>query len=77
MIELAQLPIQIQQLIEAKTPVEIVNNGQLVAILNPNLQVQQKSLFDIFASADPNLADIELDLPPRTFSHRPIPFENE
>mgnify|MGYP007027893271 CR=1 FL=1 len=34
-------------------------------------------LYDIFANADPAVADIEFELPPRTISSRPIPFEDD
>ena len=34
-------------------------------------------LYDIFANADPAVADIEFELPPRTTSSRPIPFEDD
>lgn len=78
--ELSQLPSVIQnQITHAKAPVEIVNNGQVVATLNPTISGinKKQSLYDIFANADPAVADIEFELPPRTMSNRPIPFEDE
>lgn len=91
-LELSQLPTVVQQqLIQAKTPVEIVSEGKVVATLNPAFETMAKkqdfempqqsikkpSLYDIFANADPAVADIEFDLPPRTISNRPIAFEDE
>lgn len=38
---------------------------------------KKPSLYDIFANADSAVADIDFELPPRTISNRPIPFEND
>ncbi len=34
-------------------------------------QQKEKTLFDCFADADPSIADIELDIPPRSHAQRP------
>lgn len=74
MFELSQLPAVIQQQItQAKTPVEIVNNGQVVATVNPtvnammNFEKIPNSAYDYVMSLDMDerVADIEFDLPPR------------
>lgn len=73
MYELSQLPVTIQQHItEAKAPVEIVNNGQVVAMLNPTFEKLSKkadfvSAYDYFKNipVSDEIADIEFDLPPR------------
>lgn len=42
-LELSQLPMVVQQqLTEAKTPVEIVSNGKVVATLNPAFETMAK-----------------------------------
>ena len=45
-LELSQLPMVVQQqLTEAKTPVEIVSNGKVVATLNPAFETMAKKCF--------------------------------
>ncbi len=41
---------------------------QLMQVANPK---PQKTLFDCFAEGDPQVADIELEIPPRSTAQRP------
>lgn len=79
-IELSQLPFEVQQHIMATTtPVEIVNHGRLVAIIQPQSSKVQQNAYDFFANLDypEHIADIELELPKRMHNQRPIPFEDD
>ncbi|MDP8098781.1 type II toxin-antitoxin system Phd/YefM family antitoxin [Pasteurella atlantica] len=64
----------------ANEPVIITNRGNPEFVLmrydDYQIQKQEKSqtLYEWFADADPRVADIELDIPPRCKANRPIPF---
>ncbi|MFW2178070.1 MULTISPECIES: hypothetical protein [unclassified Moraxella] len=74
-VEISQLPQVVQQqIIQKKMPVDIINNGKVVATVNPtvakilnNTNDYPISAYDYVMSLDMDerLADIEFDLPPR------------
>ncbi|MDP8163129.1 hypothetical protein QJU89_08855 [Pasteurella skyensis] len=39
-----------------------------------DIQNKKQTAYEWFANADPRVADIELDIPPRCKANRPIPF---
>ena len=74
-IELSMLPLDIQQsIMQNKQPVDIVNNGLLIATIMPNHQqnIVANNAYDYFCSFDypDHIADVELDLAQRSPLHR-------
>lgn len=83
LIEISQLPFEIQHQIlhiDTSTELNIMQDGHVLCTFIPKINneiEQEKTLFDCFANACPEVADIELELPKGLMSNRPVPFENE
>lgn len=74
-IELSMLPLDIQQsIMQNKQPVDIVNNGLLIATIMPNHQqnIVANNAYDYFCSFDypDGIEDIEFELPKRSLLNR-------
>lgn len=74
-IELSMLPLDIQQsIMQNKQPVDIVNNGLLIATIMPNHQqnIVANNAYDYFCSFDypDDIAEIEFELPQRSSLNR-------